>query len=157
MGFTFAIKGRQGDAGEQGIQGIQGIQGDKGDKGDTGESGFNPWVDRGEVTSFDAGVMDFEKDGEKHCFDLSGIVGIGERLVLIQITTVATEMNKLMRVSTTGYDSVVNSEGIYTAGANVKNERSIWIKTDANGSICYEIDVATWIVINAVVRGWFVL
>lgn len=120
----------------------------------SGAKGIN-WHDRGNVTTVDYDSAHLTKDSDWHDLDISGIVGIGQKLVLIRAYINDSVGGKKCQFRTKGYANDFNVSRCITQVAAKTNDKECWVYTDANGIIQYYFDTATWYAINLVIRGWF--
>lgn len=113
------------------------------------------WFDRGDTESIDYAKEALTANGEWHDLDISGIVGIGRKLVLIQAYLNDNVGGNGLKMRPKGYTNEVNVAACSTQVANKTCTHNYWIDTDINGIIQYNIDVAIWTTIDLVIRGVF--
>lgn len=113
------------------------------------------WNDRGDLATSDYETAALTKDSAWHDMDISTIVGVGQKLVLIRCTANETAGGKKGQFRTKGNTHDYNVSRCVTSVANKTNDKECWIYTDANGVIQYYFDIATWNSILLSVRGWF--
>lgn len=160
--WSFLKRGARGDAGATGAQGSQGDagakgdQGDKGDTGDTGAAGTFNYTDRGDVDAFDYEMGVLTEDGAYHALDISGVVGVGVRLVLLHVSMGATTAGKTCSFRTNGVSTTFNTGKLCTQINGNSISGDLWVLTDASGVIEYAFASATWSFIRIVIRGWCV-
>lgn len=120
----------------------------------TGQVGVK-WFDNGDLSSVTYAKEALTADGAWHDLDISGIVGKGSKLVLIQSYLNDNAGDKELKIRTKGNTNEVNIGTCHTQVANKTCDRNIFVYTDVNGIIQYKIDAATWQTIDLVIRGLF--
>lgn len=113
------------------------------------------WNDRGDVTPYDYTSATLTADGEWHDLDISAIVGVSRRFVLVKTYLKDNAGGKEMLMRTKGYVNDVNIEHCGTIIADKTCGRNSWLYTDVNGIIQYKIEVAVWANTDLVIRGYF--
>jgi len=113
------------------------------------------WYDRGDIVAIDYAKESLTVDGEWHDLDISGVVGVGKRFVLLQGYLNENAGGNGMRMRTKGNTNEFNVAECMTQIADKTCDYNYWIHTNSGGIIQYNIDVATWTTINLVIRGWF--
>ncbi len=113
------------------------------------------YTDRGDSSSADYDENDVTKDSAYHSLDLSSIVGIAARLVLIRVQCTTTAAAKYFALRTNGNSNTICSSIRYTQVANVPFGADMWAYTDENGVIEYAFESATGSSIFIHVRGWW--
>lgn len=112
------------------------------------------YTDRGDVGAWDYRVGDFDVDYNWHDMDLSSIVGVGARLVLIRITLKDAPAEQQLKFRTKGYTGDFNNVWATTIYGDNEFDHNFWILTDASGVIQYSTWGVTYTKIDFVVRGW---
>ena len=120
-----------------------------------GKAGGIMWNDRGDVASHDFGIGDLTHDNNWHDLDLSGIVGVGVKLVLLHLHISTSVGNPTIYMKQNGNVNDINMVYKKFQGAG-----SVWdtveVTTDANGVIEYKLILGSTITMcNITVRGWF--
>jgi len=113
------------------------------------------WYDRGNIVSLDYTKDVLTADGNWHDLDISGIIGIGEKLVLIQGYLKENAGGNGMKMRTKGYTNEINVAECKTQVADKICDHSYWLNTNLLGIIQYNIDIATWANIDLAIRGFF--
>jgi len=113
------------------------------------------WYDRGDIAAIDYAKEALTADGSWHDLDISGVVGIGKKLVLILADLQDNAGGKTLAVRTKGNTNEINVDICGTQVANKSCHHDYFIETDVNGIIQYNADVATWTTIDLVIRGYF--
>lgn len=113
------------------------------------------WYDKGDVAVYDYTTATLTADGTWHNLDISGHVGIGRKLVLIQGHLNENAGGKALKMRTKGNTNEINIAECHTEVADKTCDHNYWVYTDINGIIQYNIDVATWSIIDLVIRGFF--
>jgi len=113
------------------------------------------WYDRGDVAVYDYTTATLTADGAWHNLDISAIVGTAKRLVLINTYLKDNAGGKTMSLRTNGYTNGINIEQCGTVVADKTCSRNVWLYTDENGIIQYNIEVATWANTDLAIRGYF--
>jgi len=113
------------------------------------------WTDRGDKDGDDWDLADFTLDNTWREFDLSAIVGVGVRLVMINVLIRNTDGYKGLLIRTNGaaHDANCDVERCHTAGESYQD--SMFVQTDADGKIEYKGESANWDLMFVTVRGWF--
>ena len=119
-----------------------------------GVSGMT-FTDRGDSTTPDYSVDDFTKNLNWYDKDISAIVGVGRRLVLIQLTTKPTVVTQQWSLRTKGNSFDQNRVFRLAMIANSVHTYDVWVWTDASGVIQYKISGGSWIQYSFYVRGFF--
>lgn len=115
------------------------------------------YVDRGDAPAHDYIVGDFTKDNDWHTLDLSGVVGVGRRLVSIHIHIASLEVPRHARFATNGNTDDYNIAEV-NAGVSINGVNgNFLVYTDADGKIQYKFQAATWFSAFFAIRGWFIL
>ncbi len=115
------------------------------------------FVDRGELSDFDYIIGDLTSDETYRDLDISSIVGVGERLVMLQVQAAAIVAGATLFNITKGHTAYVNRAGLIIPYDTGGEEQTMWIKTNASGVIQYMLSNTTWMYCNIVIRGWFEL
>lgn len=122
-----------------------------------GSGGGSVYVDRGNVAAADFLVGDFTQDEAYHELDISSIVGVGERLVLIEGYFRHTTIGKYFDFAELTSGSGYNKHRVYSTVTNVNEHPCFWVKTTASGKIAYNASTPAWSVATIYIRGWFEL
>lgn len=112
------------------------------------------FVSRGDPDSWDFTKIDFTLDWAWHELDLSSIVGVGERLVLIRLELRTTPPDRECQFRTRGITGDYNIIKRRTVLDNVVCYCNIWLRPDISGIVEYKFEAETWASIYIAVKGW---
>lgn len=115
------------------------------------------WIERGDLPANDYDENDLTQDNNYYTLDISGIVGVGKRLVLLSCRMIEDQGNKAVTMDTNGQTYHINASIHRTQFANITYQFNAWVYTDADGKIEYRYESGTWGVTRISVRGWFEL
>ncbi len=113
------------------------------------------YVDRGDPAAYDFAVGDFTKDGTWYDLDLSGIIPVSAKAVLLEFDIETVNREKHIRIRKYGNANVINHQDIETFNGGIHQSGSVIVAVDYNRIIKYNIDVATWTELDMVIRGWW--
>lgn len=113
------------------------------------------WYDRGDVAAYDFTVATLTADDAWHDLDISGIVGIGRKLVIIESNLKDNAGGKTMLMRTKGNVNEINISPCGTVTADKTCSRNMILYTDTNGILQYKIESGVWAINDLVVRGYF--
>lgn len=113
------------------------------------------FVDRGDPTDWDYEVGDFTTDGDPHELDLSAIVPIGAKAVLlaVQITDDATGSYVLFKKN--GNTNDFNGSFLRTQTVNIINENDMIVFCDTDRKVVYKASNVAFLKLSVAVRGWW--
>jgi len=113
------------------------------------------WHDRGDNESVDYITANFIRDGNYHDLDLSGVVGVGRRLVLVRLCIEGVYSGRYIWFKTKGNINSINIVERRTQVANISYYTDIWIYTNDAGVIEYNVHSTNINYIHFCIRGWF--
>jgi len=111
--------------------------------------------DRGDVESEDFSVGDLTKDDNWHDLDLSGIIAVNTKLVILKVYG-ATSANKgYIYFKTKGHTTGKNRHGLCINVVGAAYITSFAIHPDANGKVQYNVlSTATYSALDITVCSW---
>ena len=113
------------------------------------------YVDRGDPAAFDFDVNDFTADATWRELDISAIIPVSAKAVLIEFDIETVNREKHIRVRKYGNANVINHQDIETFIAGAHQSGSGIVAVDHNRIIEYNIDAATWTQLDIIIRGWW--
>jgi len=113
-----------------------------------------PFVNRGDPDTLDFVMGDLTLDNDYHDMDVSGVVGVGIRLVWMLVSIKAAEADKDINFRTKGATNEVNRGRVRTHVAAQWQDTDVFVVTDSSGVFSYKAVAATWQGVNICVRGW---
>jgi len=113
------------------------------------------WYDRGDISSVDYTKDTLTTDGTWKDLDISGVVGVGKKLVLIQGYLSENTSRAEFGVRTKGYVNEVNVDSCMTQIGGVGITHCFMVYTNADGVIQYFGENITWVYLNLTIRGWW--
>lgn len=116
---------------------------------------LHSFVDRGDPAAVDYITGDFTKDNTWYELDLSGVVPAGAKAVAITIVVFTTAVGSELSFRRAGNLRTINKATIMTQVANIFLANDLVIAVDSDRKIEYRASVATWVVINVSVKGWW--
>jgi hypothetical protein len=105
-------------------------------------------------SSDDFSVGNFTADGQWHDLDLSSIVGVGRRLVLLCCVLSDDQISMAMQFRTKGNSNAYNVGMFNNQIANAAAYGNVIVLTDTSGVIQYYLTSNTYTAIYVRVRGW---
>ena len=112
------------------------------------------YVDRGDAAVYDFLVGDLTTDGVKHDLDLSGIIPLGTKAVLLKMNIVDNLTGKYISVFKKGYTGV-NTAPIRTQAAGVITDGHFIVAVDNNRKCEYITSNTAFTGISILVTGWY--
>ena len=108
----------------------------------------------GDLQDAQFAVGDFTKDGSYNELDISGIVPVGTKIILVFIKYLAAEQGKNFIFRPKGYTDYYNALNDYTEQGSLPYYKDglIWVSSDR--IIEYNISAATWAIFDFTIRGW---
>lgn len=88
--------------------------------------------------------------------DLSSIVPVGIKLVLLAVKIVTVEANGTINLRKKGVTYFYEGDGITNHAVNQDTLGNIQISCDSNRKIQYHLNDVTWTAIYISIKGWFV-
>ena len=113
------------------------------------------YVDRGDPAAYDFAKEDLTIDGAWHDLDLSGIVPVCAKAVLLIGHVEGNAVDWKMNFREKGNVNEVNHADMETIRANVTRHRSLIVAVDTNRVIQYNADNEAWTHLDLAVRGWW--
>lgn len=114
------------------------------------------FYDRGDPASFDKDVGDLTKDGAWHDWDVSAIVPVGAKAVLLCGHLEGAGTDWRIKFRKNGNTNEINHCGMETIRANVERHRTSIVACDANRVIEYNADNQAWVALSLAIRGWWI-
>lgn len=114
------------------------------------------YVDRGlqETTDYTEETLDMTAGW--HELDISGIIGKGEKLVLIELYLASATGNREFVLRTHNQEDTKNFGSMFTGDTGGKKAQLMSVLTDKDGKIDHFTSLATGDFMHATIRGWFV-
>lgn len=116
------------------------------------EVGFH---DRGDPTGHDFDVDDFTTDNTWNDLDLSSIVPVGAKAVLLEVYIKDDAVNTTLEFRENGNSNDFNTTILRTQVANVFNIADMIVASDVNRVIEYRGSDLAFVAIYVAVRGWW--
>jgi len=113
------------------------------------------YVNRGDNVTIDYTLTDFIRDGNYHDLDLSGIVGVGKRIVSLRIAIETQSHANYLWLRIKGYVNAMNIVEVRTQVANVTMYVQCDVCTNEKGVIQYLFENVTWNYAHVNINGWF--
>lgn len=113
------------------------------------------FVDRGDPATFDFDKDDFTKDGTWRNIDISAIIPVSAKAILIGLETETPIANKEIIFRKYGNSNPDNHCGAQTLSANKLRHSGCVVAVDNNQRLDYKIDSATWTTLDVLIRGWW--
>lgn len=113
------------------------------------------YADRGDPAAYDFDKDDFTKDGAWHDLDLSSIVPVCVKAVLLIGHVEGNGVDWTIMFRKKGNVNEVNHGGMETLRANVERCRMIICSVDTNRVLQYKADNQNWATLDLAVRGWW--
>ncbi len=113
------------------------------------------FVYRGDPAAFDFSESNFTDDGTWRELDISAIIPVSAKAILVEIDFQSVNANKEIAFRKYGQTNEVNHVDAETLVGNQHQSYSCIIPVDSNRIIEYMIDNATWTALNLVVCGWW--
>lgn len=113
------------------------------------------YVDRGDPAAVDFAIGDFTIDGAWHTLDLSGIITLSARAVLLDIDFENNSANKHITLRQNGNSNNINHFDVSTKVAGQDEHTNSIVSPDSARLIEYKIDATGWTALTMSVRGWW--
>ena len=113
------------------------------------------YVDRGDPAAFDFTAVDFTDDGTWRELDISAIIPVSAKAILLQFDIETVNQAKHIRIRKYSNANVINHQDIETFNGGVHQSGSVIVAVDHNRIIEYNIDTATWTELDVVIRAWW--
>lgn len=110
--------------------------------------------DRGDPVNKDFSTGDFDIDGSSHTLDLSGIIPVGAKTVLIRVGMSANTININLSMSKAGNTNFRNNNVMYSQVANQFMQQDVILAVDADRKIKYTATIGIT-TIEMTVGGWW--
>jgi len=113
------------------------------------------YVDRGDPTAVDFAKEDLTLDGAWNTLDLSAIIPVTAKAVLMAGHVKGNSSNWVIDFKKGGQTNDFNHAGMNTLRANVARHRDIIVAVGAARTIEYCADNEAWDTLGLLVRGWW--
>jgi len=113
------------------------------------------YCDRGDPAAYDYAKEDLTLDGAWHDLDLSDIVSVCAKAVLLVGHVEGNAVDWTIVFRKKGNVNEVNHGGMETLRANVERCRMMIVACDTNRVIQYKADNQAWATLDLGVRGWW--
>lgn len=113
------------------------------------------YVDRGDPDNYDFVLGDLSVDGGWHDLDLSAIIPITAKAVLIMGMIEGTNVNWNITFRRKGNTNEYNHDMMSTLRAGVLRHRDNIVSVGPNRVIEYRVDDEAWSELNLIIRGWW--
>ena len=113
------------------------------------------YIDRGDPAAFDFAAGNFTKDGTWRELDISAIIPVSAKAILLEFDIETVNREKHIRIRKYGNANVINHQDIETFNGGIHQSGSVIVAVDHNRIIEYNIDAATWTELDMVIRGWW--
>jgi hypothetical protein len=113
------------------------------------------FIDRGDPSTYDKTLVDLTTDGVYHDLDLSAIVPIGAKLILLRIFILDDAVASQLRFRKNGNSNGYNASYIKTQVANVELDADMLVSCDSSRIIEYITTNTTFTGIGITVAGWW--
>jgi hypothetical protein len=123
--------------------------------GDLPSNTIQTFTDRGNPANPDWTQLTITQDAAYHDLDLSGIVPIGTKAVLLTVGILSTSANRLLRFRKKGNSNNINITETRTQVANQAIYALVVVGVDENRLIEYYASNAAFTGINVTVSGWW--
>lgn len=114
------------------------------------------YVDRGDPAAVDFEEGDLSIDAAWHDLDLSSLVGLGAKGVLLKTTLQSASPGDQIRYRKNGNSNEINTCGCEALRANAPRTRLGIVALDANRVIEYNADDISWTTLEITVRAWWI-
>ena len=112
-------------------------------------------TDRGDPAAADFTQATLTVDGAWHDLDLSGIVPVGAKTVLLRLSIDDNAINHVIGVAEQSVSNFVNIYTLRTTVANVFNQGDCIVALNGNRKVQYVITAATNTIVITVAGWWF--
>jgi len=114
------------------------------------------YVNRGDPTAYDFSVANFTTDNTWRDLDLSTIIGIGEKLVILRGVISCSDALSNIAFKKKGLINEHNRSRRYVPNINEPLDYDILVPCNSEGMVQYKGQNDTWTILNYIVLGWFV-
>lgn len=112
--------------------------------------------ERGDIDSNDFEVGDLTKDGVWRDLDLSSIIPVNTKLVILKVMGVTSNNSGSVLFKTKGYSNIINRAGLEIVTVNKQYRCEIALRPSAAGLLQYYVlSSATYTSIDIAVLSWF--
>ncbi len=115
-------------------------------------SGF---VDRGNPATPDFDIGNLITDGTTRDLDLSGIIPVGTKAVVLHLSVRDGLTNQILYVMNKGNTNFQNVAITRTQINNISNDNTVVLGVDADRKSSYNASNTVWTICNITVGGWF--
>ena len=113
------------------------------------------YVDRGDPAAWDWIDANLTTDGNWNDLDLSSIVPVGAKTVLLRVRIIDDATDKAIQMRENGNSNGYNVAALVTLVANLSIEGNFIVGCDADRVIEYNASNTSWTNIDICVRGWW--
>ncbi len=113
------------------------------------------YVDRGDPATVDFEIGDFTINGAWHTLDLSSLVTLSARAVLLDVDFDNNSANKHITLRQNGNSNDINHFDVATKVAGQNEHANAIVSPDSARLIEYKITATGWTALSMAVRGWW--
>ena len=113
------------------------------------------FVDRGDPAAFDYVKTDLTIDGAWHDMDLSALIAVGAKAVLLRGSVEGNAVDWKIFFRKKGNSNEINGCAMETIRANVPRCRTMICAVDAERVLQYKADNQAWTTLDITIRGWW--
>ncbi len=113
------------------------------------------YVDRGDPAAYDFVTSNFTLDAAWHNLDLSALITLGAKAVLLDFDYKNTSANRHIALKKGGQTNDFNHAQVHTRVAAQDDHASMICAVGPNRIIQYNIDAVGWTYVNMTLRGWW--
>jgi len=114
------------------------------------------YVNRGDPAAYDFAKEDLTIDGGWHDLDLSSIVPVSAKAVLLVGHVMGNAVDWEIMFRKKGNTNEINHGGMETLRANIERCRMMIVAIGSDQTIQYKADNQAWATLDLAVRGWWV-
>lgn len=111
--------------------------------------------DRGDPAAYDFSDATLNNDGNWHDMDLSSIVPVDTKAVLLGVVIRDNNVESSIKFRKNGNTNVINIASIETQAANVYNQGDLVVACDENRLIEYNFPTSNTDYLRIVIKGWW--
>lgn len=120
------------------------------------KSAGDKFVDRGNVTPVDFSAGSLTADGSWHELDLSSIIPVGTKLVMLRTSMIAIATIGVLKVKKNGLANDINVDISSMETDGFPKFDTLYVVPDADGKIEYWYTNAAYAIRTITVGGWFI-
>ncbi|MFH2073994.1 MAG: hypothetical protein ABIJ57_01425 [Pseudomonadota bacterium] len=113
-------------------------------------------VDRGDPAAHDFATGDFTHDGAAHDLDLSAIIPVGTKMIMLRARVTDPTAGLGIYFYKTGNLNVYNIAAVRTQEPNVINDVTLFVYPDSDRKVTYNSSLSGAGTLYCLVRGWWV-